>query len=292
MIKFKQSEFILNADGSIYHLNLKPEHVSDTIIFVGDPDRVSLISRYFDTIEFEIQKREFKTCTGNYQGLRLTVISTGIGTDNIDIVLNELDALVNVDFNNRTVKEELTKLNIIRIGTSGALQKNIPVDSFLLSTYSLGLDGLLHYYDAEHIHETDLEKEFLKQTQWSSKNAQPYITKGSSPLTNKLLSSTIKTGCTTTAPGFYGPQGRTIRLELSDPNLMDRITSFHFNDIKITNLEMETSAIYGLSKLMGHEAISLNAILANRVTGEFSTNPEKTIDSLIKYTLEKLVKHQ
>ncbi|OIQ36338.1 MAG: phosphorylase [Bacteroidetes bacterium MedPE-SWsnd-G1] len=289
MKKIAASELILNPDGSIYHLNLKPEHISNDIIFVGDQNRVPKVSKHFDTIEFDIQKREFRTITGNYKGKRLTVISTGIGPDNIDIVINELDALVNIDLEKRTIKENLKQLNIVRIGTSGSLQKYIPVDSFVMGRYGLGLDGLLHSYAADSIFETEIEDAFISQTNWSPNKARPYIIKGSESLAKKLKSEQVYEGFTATAPGFYGPQGRVLRLDIQDPELNSKIDKFNYNGIRATNLEMETSAIYGLSKLLGHNALSMNAIIANRANGTFSNTPYDTVEKLIIYTLNNLV---
>ncbi|OEK08424.1 phosphorylase [Flavivirga aquatica] len=285
----KESELILNPDGSIYHLNLKPEHVASTVIFVGDQDRVSKVTKHFDSIEFETQKREFKTQTGIYKGKRITVISTGIGADNIDIVLNELDALFNIDLFTKQPKEKLTSIDIIRIGTSGSLQKNIPVNSFLLSTYSLDLNGMLQAYNTDLINTSNLEKAFIEQTNWHPNKANPIIIKSSKFLERKFKDKTIYKGLTATAGGFYGPQGRILRLPIQDPYLNSKMDAFNFNGIRITNLEMETSAIYGLAKLLGHRAISLNAIIANRASGTFSCNPSKVIEDLIIYTLNKIV---
>lgn len=285
----KESELILNPDGSIYHLNLKPKNVSKTIIFVGDPDRVNQVTKYFDTIEFETQKREFKTKTGYYKTKRITVISTGIGPDNIDIVLNELDALFNIDFNTRQHKKEIISLDIIRIGTSGAVQKNIPINSFLLSSYGLDINSMLQSYKTDKIGDLDIENAFINQTDWHSNKARPLIIKSSDVLERKFESDTIYKGITATAGGFYGPQGRKLRLAIQDDNLNSKIEAFNFNELSITNLEMETSAIYGLSKLLGHNAISLNAIIANRATGIFSKKPLDVIDDLIQYTLKKII---
>jgi uridine phosphorylase len=288
-MSIKQSELILNPDGSIYHLNLKPENIATNIIFVGDQDRVDKISKYFDSIEFTTQKREFKTTTGTLKNKRISVISTGIGPDNIDIVLNELDALVNIDLETRKPKEKLTKLNIVRIGTSGSLQKDIPIDSIVLSSHALDLNGLLHSYQVDEISHPEIENAFVKHTNWSSKKSHPLVISNSKELAAKLASEKIHQGITATAGGFYGPQGRVLRLALQDDNLNHKIDSFHFNGNRITNLEMETSAIYGLSKLLGHNAVSMNAIIANRADGSFSENPGKIVSDLIKYTLEKLV---
>lgn len=282
------SELILNPDGSVYHLNLKPEHIASDIIFVGDPDRVAKITRFFDSIEFSTQKREFKTQTGNYKGKRITVMSTGIGPDNIDIVLNELDAVVNIDLEKRQIKEKLTSLNIVRIGTSGSIQADIPVDSFLLSKWGLGLDNMLRSYCIDEVSNAAIISHFEKHTDWDFRKGKPYITSCSEKLEQKFDSSTIHKGITATAGGFYGPQGRVLRLDIQDKNLNTKMDTFSFEGNKITNLEMETAAIYGLGKLLGHECLSLNAIIANRATGTFSANPDKVIEELIDYTLQKL----
>ena len=284
----KESELILNPDGSIYHLNLKPENISNTIIFVGDQDRVEKVTSHFDSIEFETQKREFKTQTGHYKGKRITVISTGIGPDNIDIVLNELDALVNIDFTTRQIKEKLTSLDIIRIGTSGALQDHIPVDSFIVSTHGLDINGMLHSYKIDAIRNTDIEEAFVQQTNWHPNKAYPIVIKGSLKLEKTFESEKVHKGLTATAGGFYGPQGRVLRLAIQDEELNSKMDNFNFNGVKIANFEMETSAIFGLAKLMGHEAISLNAVIANRVLGTFSKNPGTVIKNLIIYTLNKI----
>lgn len=286
----QESELILNPDGSVYHLNLHPENIATDIIFVGDQDRVNKVTKHFDSIEFTTQKREFKTSTGIYKGKRLTVISTGIGPDNIDIVLNELDALVNINLKTRTIKSTHTKLNIVRIGTSGSLQNDIPVDSFVLSKYGLGLDGMLHAYACEKILEKEIEDAFIAHTNWSPRKARPYVVNNSSELEKKLVGENVFIGLTATAVGFYGPQGRVLRLAIQDPELNTKIDCFNYNGIKVTNLEMETSAIYGLSKLLGHNACSMNAIIANRANGTFSKNPGNVVANLIVYTLDKLAK--
>lgn len=283
------SELILNPDGSVYHLNLKPGQIANDIIFVGDQNRVEKITKHFDSIEFSTQKREFKTQTGTYKGKRISVMSTGIGPDNIDIVMNELDALVNVDLATRTVKSELTSLNIVRIGTSGSLQADIPCDSFVMSQYGLGLDNMLRSYLIEEISEIDMEDAFITHTNWDMKKGRPYVIAGSASLEKKLESNKIFKGFTGTAGGFYGPQGRVVRLEIQDPELNNKMDSFNFKGIKMTNLEMETGAIYGLGKLLGHQCLSLNAIIANRASGTFSEDPYKAVDELITYTLNKLV---
>lgn len=282
------SELILNPDGSVYHLNLKPEQIAQDIIFVGDQDRVEKITRHFSSIEFTQQKREFKTQTGIYKGKRITVLSTGIGPDNIDIVMNELDALVNIDLETKTIKEKLTSLNIIRIGTSGSLQATIPCDSIVLSQYGLGLDNMLRSYCIDEISEKDIEDAFIKQTNWDLKKGRPYVIRGSEILEKKFQSTTIYKGFTGTAGGFYGPQGRVLRIPIQDPELNGKMDKFEFEGIKMTNLEMETGAIYGLGKLLGHQCLSLNAIIANRATGTFSEDPYKAVDALIEYALDKL----
>lgn len=288
-MNIQNSELILNEDGSIYHLNLRPEHIATDIIFVGDQYRVDKVTKHFDHIEFSTQKREFKTTTGTYKGKRLSVISTGIGPDNIDIVLNELDALVNIDLETRMVKPNHTALNITRIGTSGSLQEDIPIDSFLLSSHALDLNGMLSAYITDDISHPSIEEAFVKHTNWSSKKAYPIVIEGSETLKNKLYSEHTHKGMTVTAGGFYGPQGRVLRLPLQDPAINKKIDSFSYEGIRSTNLEMETSAIYGLAKLLGHNACSMNAILANRANGTFSQDPGKIVADLIIYTLDKLV---
>lgn len=289
MEKIKDSELILNPDGIVYHLNLKPENIANDIIFVGDQDRVESITKYFDTVEFSTQKREFKTQTGTYKGKRLTVISTGIGPDNIDIVLNELDALVNIDFATKTVKPNLTSLNIIRVGTSGSLQADIPVDSLLMSAFAIGTDNMLRSYDLQNVQNQSIEKAFVNHTNWDLNKGLPYVVSADNDLLNKFKFDTVFEGITVTAGGFYGAQGRVLRLKLNDELLNDKIDSFEFEGFKATNLEMETAAIYGLSKLLGHKALSLNAIVANRKNGTFSADPYKTIDELIQFTLNKII---
>lgn len=289
MKHFPPSELILNPDGSIYHLNLLPEQIADTVITVGDPDRVHEISKYFDTIEHKVQKREFVTHTGTFRGKRLSVISTGIGTDNIDIVLNELDALVNIDLKNRVEKTTLTSLNIIRIGTSGAMQQDIPVDQFLVSQFGIGLDGLMHYYDTqnnaeEHMTFLHFMEDVSKKTNFP---IRPYIASAGENLVEKLAYDFNK-GITITCPGFYAPQGRILRGNISVNNLLENLSQFSYKDLRCTNFEMETAGIYGLANLLGHQAISFNAILANRITNEFSQKPKETVQSLIELVLERV----
>ncbi|WP_298775749.1 nucleoside phosphorylase [uncultured Empedobacter sp.] len=285
------SELVLNADGSIYHCNIKPEHLADTIITVGDPNRVEKVSRHFDTIEHITSKREIVTHTGMLNGKRLTVISTGMGTDNIDIVFSELDALANIDLETGEIKKDFRKLSFVRLGTSGALQEDIPVDSFVIGSHGLGLDGLLHYYvGSEAVMNKEIEDAFIKHVDWSPNKARPYLVGGSETLLNKLASEKTIQGITSTACGFYGPQGRFLRLQPNPADINERLTSFNHNGLRISNFEMETSAIYGLAAMMGHEALSVNAIVANRILGEFSTDSYKTVDAMIEYSLERLTK--
>ncbi len=284
------SELILNPDGSVYHLNLLPEHIADTFIFVGDQNRVEKITRYFEHIEFSTQKREFKAQTGTYKGKRITVLSTGIGPDNIDIVLNELDALVNVDLKARTVNSELKKLKIIRVGTSGALQPDIPVNSFVVSRFAVGTDNMLRSYVLNDQILEDLSDRFVQHTAWDSQKGKPYAVSCSSELLSWFDNPKFKKGITATAGGFYGPQGREVRLTPSDKTINEKLQGFSYEDIPMTNLEMETAAIYGLSALFGHEALSLNAIIANRANGTFSENPEEAIENLIQEVLAVLAK--
>lgn len=285
MARIAESELIITKDGSIYHLNLKPQHIADTVIAVGDPSRVYAISQHFDKIEFEMNKREFITHVGTYKGKRLTVISTGMGTDNIEIFMTELDALVNIDFKTREIKKEKRKLNIIRIGTSGAIQQDIPIGSFIASEYGLGLDTLNYFYNFRH---SPKEQMLVEEIQKNTKlGFTPYLCKGSSKLMKQLGFDMIK-GNTITSPGFYAPQGRKIRLPVRLPKLVRDLTQFHKDDFWLTNFEMETAAYYGLAKLMGHEMLSLNAIIANRVTEEFSGNYAKVVDDLIIKTLDRI----
>ncbi len=284
----QSSELILNPDGSIYHLNLKPENIANNIIFVGDQNRVEKITKFFDNIEFSTQKREFKTQTGTYKGKRITVMSTGIGPDNIDIVMNELDALVNIDLTTRQPKENLTSLNIIRIGTSGSLQADIPVDSFVMGKFGLGLDNMLRSYLIDAITNATIEDAFIAHTNWDMKKGKPYVVACSEKLEKVFESNQIFKGITATAGGFYGPQGRVLRLNIQDEELNDKMDNFKIDDTRITNFEMETSAIYGLGQLLGHHCLSLNAIIANRATKTFSEDPYKAVDALIAYSLDKL----
>jgi len=288
MQRIPDSELIINDRGAIYHLDVRPEELADTIIVVGDPDRVKKVSAYFDKVEFRLQHREFITHTGYIGKKRLSCISTGIGPDNIDIVFNELDALVNIDFTTRTIKKELTKLKIVRFGTSGSLQADIPVDSLVASSHGLGLDNLLNFYRyTKSAADKEMADAFVAQTGLDTSITIPYCFSGSEMLLDKFGSAFFK-GITVTCPGFFGPQGRVLRLHLASPGLIDKLTHFHYNNHRITNFEMETSAIYGLGKLMGHECMSVNAIIANRVVKEFSKDNNKAVENLIKRSLEAL----
>ena len=288
-MRIANSELILNKDGSIYHLNLKPEDIATTIITVGDPERVSDVTKHFDEISVAVQRREFKTQTGSYRGKEITVISTGIGTDNIDIVFNELDALVNIDFAKRTVKPEFTQLSFVRIGTSGAIQAEIPVDSVLVSERAVGFDNLIHFYSDTGFLDEDYSNALMEHLQWSPKKSHPYVVTPDEKWLELFDSEGFIKGTTATNVGFYGPQGRKLRLDLADAAMNNRLQSFEHKGSKITNLEMETSGIYGMSKLLGHRSISLNAILANRALGTFSENPKRTVNQLIKKTLDLLL---
>jgi len=287
----EHSELILNNDGSIFHLHLHPENISDQIILVGDPARVDTISSYFNEILFSTQNREFKTVTGIYNDKKISVISTGIGTDNIDIVLNELDALANIDLKERVVKKEHSSLNIVRIGTSGGLQPDLPVNSFVVSQKSIGFDGLLNFYgNRTRFCDMEFEKAFTKYTDWSPLLAAPYTVNASEELLNKFETSEFTAGVTISAPGFYAPQGRELRLPLAFPDLNHQIESFSHKGLKITNFEMESSAIYGLSKMMGHHALTVCLIIANRVTRTANENYRDEMKVLIKKVLDTLTK--
>jgi len=283
-----RSELVLNADGSIYHLNLLPEDIADTLLLVGDPNRVARISQHFDTLDVQKSRREFVTHTGMLNGKRLTALSTGIGTDNIDIVLNELDALVNIDFKTREIRSQLRQLNLIRVGTSGSIQEDIPVDGIVGSRYAIGFDSVIHYYQHSNIRETAIEDAFLRSISWPKTFSDPYIVQADLNLASLFQDDRLLPGFTGTNVGFYGPQGRHLRLDPSIPDINSLLHDFAYKDMRITNLEMETAAIYALATMLGHRAYSLNCILANRATGEFSTSPAKAVDNLITFTLEKL----
>ncbi|WP_163324173.1 nucleoside phosphorylase [Draconibacterium mangrovi] len=285
----KHSELILNSDGSIFHLHLKPENIGRQIILVGDPARVDTIAGFFDKIDFTVQNREFKTITGFYKQKKISVISTGIGTDNIDIVLNELDALVNIDLETRSVKKELSSLDIVRIGTSGGLQTDLPVNSFVVSEKSIGFDGLLNYYaNREQVSDMEFETAFRNHTQWSNSLAAPYTVDAGQKLLDKFSDERFKKGVTISAPGFYAPQGRELRLPLAFPQLNELVETFSYKNLRITNFEMESSAIYGLSKLMGHNALTVCLIIANRVTLTANENYRDEMKKLIKAVLDNL----
>lgn len=284
--RIPESELIINPDGSIYHLNLKPEHLASTIIAVGDPDRVQKVSQYFDEIEFSVSKREFVTHTGIYKGKRLTVISTGMGTDNIEIFMTEIDALVNIDLTTRMPKKEHTSLNIIRIGTSGSMRSEIPTGSMLASKYGIGLDSLMSFYNIE---KTALESEIGKKVKEKlGLSFEPYCIEGSVALL-RLLGSGLIHGNTVTCPGFFGPQGREVRLRPAIPDIIEKLAAINVDGFQMTNFEMETAGYYAMGRLLGHEMLSLNAIVANRITHEFAKDGYKIVDNLIKETLKKLV---
>lgn len=289
MQHIKESELIINPDGTIFHLHLKPEQLARDIILVGDPGRVELVSSFFDHIEVKTGNREFIAATGTYKGKRLTVLSTGIGTDNIDIVVNELDALVNIDLKTRMVKEEHTALNIVRIGTSGALQADIPVNSYVASQKAIGFDGLLNYYAGrDEVCDLDFEAAFTKHTTWRQQLTAPYVVNSAGNLFDKFKTDEFVAGVTISAPGFYGPQGRELRLHTADRELNDKIETFRHNNLKITNFEMECSAIYGLSHLLGHHALTVCAIIANRVTHDANENYKPVIEKLVRIVLDRL----
>lgn len=285
MNRIAESELIINSRGAVYHLDCRPEEIAETIITVGDPDRVKEVSKLFDSIEFKNQHREFISHTGYIGKKRITCVSTGIGPDNIDIVLNELDALANIDFATRMIKDQLVSLNIIRFGTSGSLQEDIPVDSFVASSYGLGLDNLMHFYTTNNnAEETGLLEAFNTHTNLTEDQLTPYITKADQHLL-QLFTSGYNQGITVTCPGFFGPQGRVLRAEIAYPSLIDQLTTFSAANQRITNFEMETSAIYGLGKVLGHRCLSLSAIVANRISKEFTKDGDQAVNNLIKSAL-------
>ncbi len=288
MATIAASELIINERGAIYHVNCRPEEIAHTIITVGDPERVKEVSKYFDSVEVKNSHREFITHTGYIGKKRLSVTSTGIGPDNIDIVLNELDALVNIDFQTRTIRPELTSLNIIRVGTSGSLQAEIPVDSFVASTHGLGLDNLLNFYTHDsNEEEKQIMQAFHTHTQLHQGTSSPYITGAGVSLLKEFVTG-FHQGITVTCPGFYGPQGRVLRMGLTYPHLIDRLTSFSFGNHRISNFEMETSALYGMGKILGHHCLSLSVIVANRISREFSNDGGRAVENLIIKTLENI----
>lgn len=285
----KPSELIINADGSIFHLHLKPEQLADNIILVGDPGRVELIGKLLTDVEFQVQNREFVSTTGKYNGKRVTIVSTGIGTDNIDIVVNELDALANIDLETREIKPEHRKLNFVRIGTSGGLQDDLPVNSFVISKKAIGFDGLLNFYACRNeVSDLQFEAAFRSHTGWNPQLTSPYVVDCSQVLLDKIHRNDTVTGVTISAPGFYGPQGRVLRMPLADPNLNEKIESFIYGEYRITNFEMECSAIYGLSKLLGHDALTICLIIANRVNKNANASYHDAMETLIELVLDRL----
>lgn len=292
MVSIAESELIINNRGAIYHLDIRPEELAPTVITVGDPARVAEVSKYFDRIDCKNQHREFISHTGWLGKKRITVLSSGIGPDNIDIVMNELDALVNIDFNTRAIKPTLTSLQVLRIGTSGSLQADIPVDSFVASTHGLGIDNLLNFYRIrQNEEELQLLQSFLTHTQMNQEISHPYLFSAGPSLLKNFVEG-YHQGITVTCPGFYGPQGRVLRLGLSQPELVNRLTQFRFGPHRITNFEMETSAIYGLGKLLGHQCLSVNVIIANRVRREYSKDTRNAVEQLIRKTLGHLAGSQ
>lgn len=287
MLPIANTDLLINPDGSIYHLNLKPEQVADTVILVGDPDRVAEISCYFDKVEYKVRNREFISHTGFYRGKRITVLSTGIGTDNIDIVIHELDALVNIDFSRREIRPAHKTLDIIRIGTSGAIQPDIPDNSFGLSTFGMGLDNLLYYYNHSSVEHKEMSDAFMDYSGWNIPYVRPYFIKCSESLAKKFTDGMIK-GITATAPGFYGPQGRKLRLNLADPEMISKLQGFRFHGERIINFEMETSALYALGALLDHNVLTVCAMIANRATQSFSLDHKTLIKKLVELVLETI----
>ena len=284
-----ESELVINGDGSIFHLHIKPEQLADRVILVGDPGRVNIVASHFDTCKCETSNREFHSITGTYKGKRITVLSTGIGCDNIDIVMNELDALVNIDFSTRTVKPTLHSLQIVRIGTCGGLQPNTPVGTFIASVKSIGFDGLLNYYGRrDEVCDTELEKAFTAHTSWLPQLPAPYVAVADSKLINRIAGDDMVRGITCACGGFYGPQGRRLRIPLADPELNSKIESFEYQGLRITNFEMESSALAGLSSLLGHKAMTCCMVLANRRAHQMNTNYKNDINTLILTVLDRI----
>lgn len=289
MRHFPDSELIINADGSIFHLHLKPKQLANTVLLVGDPGRVDLIAGYMDSIEHRVQNREFVTVTGYYRQKRISVVATGIGTDNIDIVLNELDALVNIDLDTRREKSEKTSLRLIRIGTCGGLQPDIPVGSFLISEKSLGLDGLIYFYEGnEQIRDMGFENAFVAQQQWTSPLNHPYVVTADPALVQQIGRKDMMRGVTITANGFYGPQGRTLRCDLAKKDINSLLRSFRYGSHRITNYEMESAAVAGLGALLGHQAMTVCVVIANRFAGEAKTDYQTAMRNLIQNVLDRL----
>lgn len=288
MKRIAESELIINSDGSIFHLHLKPEDIAQKIIVVGDPSRVDTIASFFDTIELEVQNREFKTITGVYKGERITALSHGIGSDNIDIVINELDALVNIDFDTRMTKEKLTQLSIIRVGTSGSIQEDIEIGTYLISKRSIGFDGVLNFYSGRNeVADLEFERAFCRDVDWSPLHATPYVVNGNSELISKIDHGDMVEGVTISANGFYGPQGRELRLGLESPNLNSKLSSFKYGNERITNYEMEGAALSALATLMGHRAVTVCCIIAGRVSKSANVGYKRGIESLIKTVLDR-----
>jgi len=285
----RESELIINSDGSIFHLHLKPEQIADSIILVGDPGRVNTVSKMFSSVEFRVSNREFVSATGIYNGERITVLSTGIGTDNIDIVLNELDALVNIDLKKREIKENHRSLRLIRIGTSGGLQRDIPVNSWIISRKSIGFDSSLAFYlDLQNVSDHTFASVFKTEMKWPAEFPAPYVVDASETLLKKFSDSSFLQGVNISAPGFYGPQGRILRLPLIDPTLNEKLEKFRFNDLRITNYEMESSAIYGLSAMLGHQALTVCLLIANRIQQNANENYHDKMEELVGQVLENL----
>ncbi len=288
---FAESELIINKDGSVFHLHVKPEQLADKVIFVGDPGRVPLVASHFEHMEFEVESREFHTITGTYKGKRITVISTGIGCDNIDIVMNEIDALANIDFATRTEKEKLRHLEIVRIGTCGGLQPETPEGTFICSEYSVGFDGLLNFYEGRNeVCNLQMERALIKHLGWAGNICQPYpyVIKADEILTERIAQTDMVRGITVACGGFFGPQGRQLRIPLADPHQNEKIESFEYEGRHITNFEMESSALAGLSKLMGHRATTCCMVIANRRAGKADTGYKNRIDDLIKLVLDRI----
>ena len=287
-MKIAESELIINGDGSIFHLHIRPEQLADKVVLVGDPGRVAMFKPLFDSIECEGASREFVWATGMYKGARITALSTGIGTDNIDIVMTELDALANIDFATREVKEQHRTLSIVRLGTCGAIQPEIPLGSYILSHYSVGFDGLLNWYaDREEIADLDMEAAFMEHMGWPRELPVPYFVKASQKLIDLFADSTVK-GMTISAPGFYGPQGRVVRQKLAMPDMLEDIEAFRFGEWKITNFEMEGSAIAGMAGHLGHDAITVCCAIAHRYLKDANTDYKPVVEGLVKLVLDKL----
>lgn len=288
---FAASELLINSDGSVFHLHIKPEQLADKVILVGDPGRISLVASHFENIEMEVESREFKSITGSYKGKRITVVSTGIGCDNIDIVMNELDALANIDFKTRYEKDEHRELSLVRIGTCGGLQPNTPVGTFVVSEKSMGFDGLLNFYEGRNaVCDLAMEKAFINHMGWTGNMCQPYpyVIDANKELIERIDKGDMVRGVTIAAGGFFGPQGRELRIPLADPNQNEKIEKFEYNGYKITNFEMESSALAGLSRLMGHKAMTVCMVIANRLIKEANTGYKSTIDELIKKVVERI----